>query len=154
MLPEKILKTCLGWTPPLGGIQLKATDKGADALGFPVAPPQLGPTEECTSRDTGPSCRLKPEKQIHFKLNLLLTLAKVTFATMSLPFLQHICAIKFKCNPALYSTYRNLCTGLSCFIFFKIMRLDASHCTRKNSFISSSAPTPCLYLHLSNDALC
>lgn len=39
MLPEKILKTCLGWTPPLGGIQLKATDKGADALGFPVAPP-------------------------------------------------------------------------------------------------------------------
>lgn len=71
---------------------------------------------------------------MHLKLNLLRTLAKVTFATTSLTLLQRFCAITFKCSAALYSTYISLCIGLSCFIFFKIMRLNASHAQERIHF--------------------
>lgn len=47
---------------------------------------------------------------------------------------------------------RILCTGLSCFIYFQIMRLDAFHCTRRNLFLSGSAATPWVHLDLNNDA--
>lgn len=153
-----ILRTSLWWISIFESFQLKATDRGAGEkmlMYFPVFS-QLGPIEkEDTSGDAGPSCELKPEKPKHLKLNLLWTLAKVTLATTSLTLFQSI-SVQLHSNVVrpLYSAYMSLCTGLSCFVFFKIMRLDASHCTRTNPFLSSCAPTPCLYVHLNNDALC
>lgn len=59
----------------------------------------------------------------------------------------------FRYNVAFHiSIYRILCSGLSCFIYFQIMRLDAFHCTRRKLFLSGSAATPWVHLDLNNDA--